>query len=287
MNKNIHYKIESFLGENISNSQSVSGGCIADSRVITTSSANQYFLKTKAQFEDMFTKEANGLKELAKANCIRIPNVILCDTEFLLIEYIKSGTQKADFFEDFGRVFAQLHRYTAQKFGFYEDNYIGASIQYNTQNKSDNYNWSEFYYLKRILPQFKMLENKGMSNVTLRKSLGMLERRIDSLFKGSEELPCLMHGDLWCGNFMCDEEGNPVIFDPATYYGHRELDVAMTKMFGGFSYEFYEAYQSTFPLPAGWQEREKMYLLYHYLNHLNLFGSSYYGNVVDIINYYQ
>lgn len=287
MDKNIQQKIESFLDESIINSQSVSGGCIAHSKVITTASDKQYFLKTKAQFNDMFPKEANGLKELAKANCIRIPKVILSDTEFLLIEYIKKGMQKADFFEHFGRAFAQMHRYTAQKFGFHEDNYIGASIQYNTQNESSNYSWAEFYYLKRILPQFKMLENKGISNEELPKSLGMLEKRIDSLFKGSEEAPSLMHGDLWSGNFMSDEPGNPVIFDPATYYGHRELDMAMTKMFGGFRYEFYAAYQESFPLPDGWREREKIYLLYHYLNHLNLFGSSYYGSVIDIINYYR
>ncbi len=286
MNAQIKNKVQDFLNDRIVNSDSVSGGCIADSKLITTESGAKYFLKTKAQFPDMFLKEANGLKELAKSNCIRVPKVFLADSDFLLLEYIEKGRQNSDFFDQFGHAFAQMHKYSSKTFGFYEDNYIGASPQYNIANNNEQNNWADFYYNRRILEQYKMLENKGLSDSNLRKGVIKLEKIVQSLLKGTEEAPSLMHGDLWSGNFMCDTSSNPVIFDPAVYYGHRELDLAMTKMFGGFRYEFYTSYHSEFPLVGGWQEREKIYLLYHYLNHLNLFGSSYYSSVINIINYY-
>ncbi len=277
-------KIERELGEQIVNKEAVYGGCIANSRIITSKSGNKYFLKTKSGFPDMFLKEANGLIELAKADCIRVPRVIMADKEFLLIEFIEQGSKGSDFFEKFGRSFAKMHKYTSEQFGFYQDNYIGATVQYNTAE--NNYTWAEFYYNKRIMPQYKMLENKGLATEELTKYVIKLESVINRLLQGSEEAPSLMHGDLWSGNYMCDSMGNAVIFDPAVYYGHRELDIAMTKMFGGFGYDFYSAYQEEYPLPYAWQEREKLYLLYHYMNHLNLFGNSYYGSVISILRDY-
>ncbi len=279
-------KIEHKLGKKIINTDTVYGGCIADSKIITIESGERYFLKTKSGYSDMFPKEANGLKELAKANCIRVPKVIMSDNDFLVIEFIETGIKGSDFFEKFGREFAKMHKYTSEKFGFYQDNYIGATVQYNVTDDNTNYTWAEFYYNQRIMPQYKMLEKKGLATDELTKSVMSLEGVIHRMLQGSEEAPSLMHGDLWSGNYMCDTDGNAVIFDPAVYYGHRELDIAMTKMFGGFSHDFYSSYQEEYPLPYGWQERQKLYLLYHYLNHLNLFGNSYYASVMNILRYY-
>ncbi len=282
----MYKQIESILKDLIINKESVYGGCIAASKLITTKSGKQYFLKTKAQYSDMFLKEAEGLKELKKADCIRVPKVIFACSDFLLLEFIQKGVPDDDFFANFGRAFAAMHRYSSDRFGFHQDNYIGASVQYNTTDDGSNYTWADFYYHKRILPQYNMLKTRNLADKQLSSLIIKSERVIYDLLKGSEEPPSLMHGDLWSGNFMCDSLGNAVIFDPAVYYGHRELDIAMTKMFGGFSYDFYASYEEEYPLPYGWREREKLYLLYHYLNHLNLFGSSYYGSVIEILKYY-
>ncbi len=274
------------MGEAIKKSNSVAGGSIADSRVLETASGDQYFLKTHSGTPGMFFKEGNSLKELAKADCIRVPKVICSDEDFLLIEYIKQGVRPLNFFEEFGTAFAQMHKYSSNSFGFYEDNYIGSTPQYNIAQTSTNTSWVEFYFQKRILAQLRIAEKNGYATEELRKGVGLLENKISEILSGSEESPSLLHGDLWSGNFLCDENGKAVLIDPAVYYGHREADLAMTKMFGGFSNDFYISYQKKFPLADGWQYREKIYLLYHYLNHLNLFGTSYYGTSLSHLWFY-
>lgn len=282
----IQNQVEEFLNEKIRNSSSVSGGCIADSRIITTESGQQYFLKTHSGALSMFYKEANGLKEIAKPSCIRVPKVILADEDFLLLEYVNQGMRSNDFFIDFGRSFAKMHKYQADAFGFFEDNYIGSNPQYNISNGKEKVSWPEFYFQKRILAQYKMAEKNGYATKELKRGVQLLENEIEKILDGSEEKPTLLHGDLWNGNFLCDDKGKAVLIDPAVYYGHREADLAMTKMFGGFSYDFYSAYQQAYPLPEGWEYREKIYLLYHYLNHLNLFGTSYYSTSLSYLWYY-
>jgi len=286
MNAKIKSKVEDFLGEKIKSANSVSGGCIADSRILRSESGNQYFLKTYSGSPGMFLKEGNSLKELAKPACIRVPKVILADENFLLIEHIQQGGRGNNFFKDFGEAFANMHKHTAENFGFFEDNYIGSNPQYNIAEGNEKNDWPEFYFQKRILAQFKMAERNGYATDELRKGVNLLEGKIHEILSGSEETPTLLHGDLWSGNFMCDSNGKAVLIDPAVYYGHREADLAMTKMFGGFSYDFYTSYQQTYPLPEGWEYREKIYLLYHYLNHLNLFGTSYYGTSASYLWYY-
>lgn len=286
MNSNVKSKVEDFLDEKIKISNSVSGGCIADSRILQTESGKQYFLKTHSGAPGMFPKEGNSLKELAKSECIRVPKVILAEEDFLLIEYIKEGSRGTNFFKDFGASFALMHKYTTESFGFFEDNYIGATPQFNIAQGSEKTNWAEFYFQKRILAQYKMAERNGYATDELKKGVKLLEGKIGQILSGSEEPPALLHGDLWSGNFLCDTNGKAVLIDPAVYYGHREADLAMTKMFGGFSYDFYASYQETFPLADGWEFREKIYLLYHYLNHLNLFGTSYYSNSLSYLWFY-
>ncbi len=280
---NINDKVEKFIGETIVSARSVSGGCIADSRNIVTESGKSYFLKTHSGAEAMFPKEANGLKELAKPNAIKVPKVILADEDFLLLEHIPQGGKTGNFFEKFGTSFAQMHRFTSTTFGFFEDNYIGATPQYNIACGEEKTNWAEFYYQKRILQQYKFAEQNGYATEELRKGVHLLENKITDILKGSEEAPTLLHGDLWGGNYLCDDAENAVLIDPAVYYGHREADLAMTKMFGGFTSEFYRAYKEGHPLPDGWEYRENLYLLYHYMNHLNLFGSGYYHTAAGLL----
>jgi len=279
-------QIEDFLGEKITNSNSIGGGCIADSRIIKTESGKSYFLKTHSGTPGMFLNEANGLKELAKPGCIRVPKVILADEGFLLLEQINQGSKSANFFKNFGKAFAQMHRHTANEFGFFEDNYIGASPQYNLAKGKEKSHWPTFYFQKRLLPQLKMAEQNGYSSNQLSEGIMALANKIEEILEESEERPTLLHGDLWGGNYMVDKNGISVLIDPAVYYGHREADLAMTKMFGGFSPDFYMAYQKEYPLPNNWHYRENIYLLYHYLNHLNLFGVSYYNTSMQLVNSY-
>jgi protein-ribulosamine 3-kinase len=283
----IKARIEEKLGSKIKSFSSLSGGCISDAFKVTTIDGLNYFLKyNPLTSNDMFIKEANGLKELAKANAIRIPEVLSFDEDYILLEYLATGSRKKNFFEDFGRSFAEMHKYTSSEFGFYEDNYIGSNPQKNIPDENEKNDWVRFYFNKRILFQLQLAEKLGNSTDTLRKGISKLEDKIEDIIGGSKEKPSLLHGDLWGGNYMVDENGNAVLIDPAVYYGHREADLGMTKLFGGFSSEFYRAYNETFPLEDGYEYRENIYKLYHVLNHLNLFGGGYYSQTISLIKFY-
>jgi fructosamine-3-kinase len=277
--------LEKILNEKIVSSGNISGGCIANAQKIETVSGKLYFLKSySAGGSTILRNEANGLRELSKAAAIRVPEVIHQDNQALLLEYIKPGRKRKDFSQVFGEQFALLHKYISDKFGFYENNFIGSTPQINLPFKN---NWAEFYWENRLLYQLKLAERNGYVNQNFRTAFSSLEKRVYELISGSEESPSLLHGDLWGGNYMVDEDGNPVLIDPAVYYGHREADLGMTKLFGGFDYTFYESYKNAYPLPYGWEEREDLYKLYHVMNHLNLFGSGYYSQTLSIIKSYS
>jgi protein-ribulosamine 3-kinase len=283
----IKARIEEKLKIKIKSLSSLSGGCISDAYKITMSDGSNYFLKyNPSTSNDMFIKEANGLKELAKANAIRIPNVLSFDEDYILLEYIPTGNKKKDFFEEFGRSFAEMHKFTSNIFGFYEDNYIGSNPQKNIPDVKEKTSWVSFYFNKRILFQLQLAEKFGNSTPELRKGVSRLEEKIEDIIDNTTEKPSLLHGDLWGGNYMVDENGDAVLIDPAVYYGHREADLGMTKLFGGFSSEFYRAYVDTFPLEDGHEYRENIYKLYHVLNHLNLFGGGYYSQALSLIKFY-
>lgn len=283
----IQKRIEAFRGSAVEESSPLSGGCISNTYRVTFEDGLSYLIKINEHSPaDMFITEAHGLQELRKANAIKVPEVILYDKDFILLEFIDTGAKKNDFFEEFGRKFAQLHKFSADEFGFYEDNYIGSTPQKNINDENTRRNWTNFYFNKRLLFQYKLAEKNGYTDSEFRKAFEMVTDKIESILQGSEETPSLLHGDLWSGNYMADESGEACLIDPAVYYGNREADLAMTKLFGGFSQTFYDSYNESFPLQEGWKYRENIYILYHVLNHLNLFGSGYYAHALSLIKFY-
>jgi protein-ribulosamine 3-kinase len=287
LNSDIRRRIENFRGSVVKKTESLSGGCISNAYRLTFEDDLSCLIKINEHSPaDMFIKEAHGLQELRKANAIKVPEVLLYDGGFILLEFIDSLTKQKNFFEEFGRKFALLHKYRADEFGFYEDNYIGSTPQMNINDETTKKNWTSFYFNKRLHYQFKLAEKNGYADSRLRDGFMTIENKIESILGGSDETPSLLHGDLWSGNYMTDEKGEACLIDPAVYYGDREADLAMTKLFGGFPTSFYNAYNEAFQLREGWEYRENIYKLYHVLNHLNLFGSGYYAHALSLMKFY-
>ena len=283
----IKKEIEERLDSTINDAKDLSGGCISNAYKIIMESGKKFLLKVNNDAPaDMFATEAHGLNELQKANAVKVPGAKIFSENYIVTEFIETGRKPGSFFRDFGQQFARLHRYKGSEFGFYEDNYIGSNPQKNLTDGNENKNWTEFYFNKRLLFQLMLCEKNGYATKELKKNFGQLEDKITEILTGSEEEPTLLHGDLWSGNYMVDDEGNPCIIDPAVYYGHREADLGMTKLFGGYPEEFYKSYNESFPLKEGWEYRENIYKLYHVLNHLNLFGRGYYAHALSLIRFY-
>jgi fructosamine-3-kinase len=261
---------------------SVGGGCINNASEIVTTSG-RYFLKYNlaSKYPDMFEKEALGLRLLASAGSIRVPEVIFYSTAgeyvFLLLEMIRSEAKQPDFWEDFGQTLAALHRHSAEMFGLDHDNYMGSLRQSNRFHL----NWYDFFVTERIEPQIKLARDEGYFSTSITRSFENLYQRLPNLIP--KEKSSLIHGDLWNGNYMVSELGVTCLIDPAAYYGHRESDIAMTKLFGGFTEDFYSAYNSASPLEKGWQQRIDILNLYPLLIHVNLFGGGYISQVLSII----
>lgn len=254
--------------------------------IIISESGRKFFLKSGSINSQAYRCEANGLKELTKSGEIEIVEVAAVGDNYILTNYIEEGKREPNFFENFGRAFAKMHRTKAEKFGFYQDNFIGDNPQPNIATESESTNWSEFFFNKRLLYQFRMAEENGYISKLTAEQFAALESNLPSLLEGTEEEPSLLHGDLWSGNFISTPKGNAILIDPAVYYGHREADIAMTYLFGGFSNEFYNTYNAEYPLAEGWVRRVDLYKLYHLLNHLNLFGRGYLGRCEAIIGRY-
>ncbi|MFA5834641.1 MAG: fructosamine kinase family protein [Bacteroidota bacterium] len=284
MNSSIIPHIQSALNKNVLSLSQSSGGSIASAYRVEMSDGQSLFVKSSPQHHDMFVKEANGLRELAKANVLRIPEVILASEELLILEYlpVTTPTQRTQFFEQFGKHFAQLHRHSATQFGFIENNYIGSNLQ---ENLPQTNSWKDFFVEHRLEFQFRLAEQNGYNDKEIISLFTKLEKQIDRLIPNDGEPPTLLHGDLWNGNFLCVENNTPALIDPAVYYGHREADLAMTMLFGGFSEAFYASYHETYPLNDEWRRRCELYKLYHLFNHLNLFGKGYYSQVVGTMKY--
>jgi fructosamine-3-kinase len=266
----------------IVSSRSIGGGCINQAYLLETSH-EQYFIKLNdaVAYPGMFEAEVLGLQLLSDAGAIRVPKPIAAGNEkglaFLLLEYVPEGKRASDFWGDFGRSLAQLHRNTHEFFGLDHDNYIGSLPQSNRKEAS----WGAFLVTQRFEPQLKRAYDSGYVTASIQRSFHSLFNKLEELIP--TEVPALIHGDLWSGNFMVTQQGNACIYDPAVYYGHREMDLAMSLLFGGFAPEFYGAYQEAFPMEANWRERMELGKLYPLLVHVNLFGEGYLGEVRSIL----
>lgn len=239
------------------------------------SSAGHVFVKVApAARAAALEAEADALGELAGANAVRVPAVLGSGTSgdraFLALEWIEFGSAAARTEAQLGEQLARLHRTTASRFGWHRDNTIGATPQRNDWATD----WVDFLARQRLGFQLDLVERSGQGGRWLERGRRLCEE-VARFFSGYMPQPSLLHGDLWGGNWAADASGAPVIFDPATYYGDREADLAMTRLFGGFGPRFYAAYEAAWPLDRGVEARRDLYNLYHVLNHLNLFGGSY------------
>lgn len=251
----------------------------------------KYFLKVNDAnlYPAMFEKEANGLQALAKElttfrrlSTLIVPQPIkygvVQQQQYLLLEWIEPGKPKTNFWENFGAALAIMHQQPQAYFGWEEDNYIGSLSQYNTRHRS----WHSFYTECRIMPLVERLFNAGIFTRQDVITAEFLCKKSGQLFP--QEPPALLHGDLWSGNFMITDTGNAAIYDPAVYFGHREMDIGMTKLFGGFDERFYDAYNEVYPLEKDWQQRLPLTQLYPLLVHAVLFGGHYIRSVKEIMN---
>jgi protein-ribulosamine 3-kinase len=237
--------------------------------------AGRLFVKVGARSaRAAFDAESLGLAELTRARTIRVPRVMACGqtaaAAFLALEWIEARSADARCEERLGEGLAALHAVTATRFGFHRDNLIGRTPQLNGWTSG----WAEFFRDRRLRPQLALAAQNGHGASLTEPGERLLEL-VPTLLGGHHPVASLLHGDLWGGNWLASAAGEPVVFDPAVYYGDREADLAMTRLFGGFGASFYRAYSAAAPLAPGWEARGELYNLYHVLNHANLFGAGY------------
>jgi fructosamine-3-kinase len=261
--------------------QFLSGGDINTSAQVF-SSEGVFFIKwNHADRQDMFETEACSLDILRQTEALYIPQVVgygkELDKSYLILEYIDPGNPAKNYWETLGQALAVLHSHTQPKFGLQFNNYIGSLPQSNTLTASG----ISFFFEQRLLPQAGMALYKGLLAKQAYDALFRLYDRLPQIFP--HERPALLHGDLWSGNVMVTETGQPALIDPAVYYGFRESDLAFTKLFGGFDQRFYSAYNEAFPLEDGFDDRVAIYNLYPLLVHVNLFGSGYVSGVERVL----
>lgn len=259
----------------------VSGGDINAAWHLEAGKLDLFVKTASAKAVDMFDAEAEGLRELAAAEAIRVPTVyasgVAGNDAFIALEFLQFEPSNAAAERRLGERLAAMHRYTAERFGWHRDNTIGLTPQNNPW--SDD--WVDFFREQRLECQLDLAASNGYTGEL--QSLGReLADGLRSLFREYTPEPSLLHGDLWGGNWAV-ANGEPVIFDPAVYYGDRESDLAMTRLFGGFGAAFYDAYKAAWPLAVGSGARQELYQLYHLLNHLNLFGGGYAGSAINTL----
>jgi fructosamine-3-kinase len=258
---------------NSSQRRAVGGGCINQGYAVSNAEALTYFVKlNQASQITMFEAEALGLQQMYETATIRVPKPICWGTAgnscYIVLEWLEMGSGNTQSWQEMGRKLAAMHKAIAsQDFGWKINNTIGSTPQINTWTAD----WAEFYTKHRLGYQFQLGRRRGGRFPQAEELL----EAVPELLANREVQPSLVHGDLWGGNAGCTVEGEPVIFDPATYFGDREVDIAMTELFGGFPAGFYKGYNEVFPLDEGYERRKILYNLYHIVNHFNLFGSGY------------
>lgn len=256
------------------------GGCISDSYSLITLEDNLFLKESGLNQKDMFEAEACGLKELARCESLKVPDVLgTYETDsncYILLENLNLKPHNPLSLQKLGQSLAQMHRIRAEKFGFTHNNYIGSTPQIN--NKCDS--WVDFYNHCRLMPQAYMTGNDEIID-----KAEELSAKTATFFSDYTPVPSLLHGDLWSGNTARLSNDTPVIYDPAVYYGDRETDIAFTEFFGGFTNDFYHSYYDSWELHPGYEIRRYLYQLYHSLNHLNLFGNSYLKRSIEMLDY--
>jgi fructosamine-3-kinase len=262
----------------------LAGGCISRALVLE-GDGRRYFVKLQeADKLSLFQAEMDGLAALAANGALRVPGAIACGTAsgraFLVLEYLElTAVTERQAAVRFGQALARLHRQHAGQFGWHSDNFIGATPQANAVHP----NWPFFFAQRRLAPQLALAARRGAERTLVSRGEKLVEK-MAALFVDHRPAPSLLHGDLWYGNAALLPDGTPVVFDPAVYYGDREVDLAMSELFGGFPNAFYAAYRETWPLAPGYEQRKTLYNLYHILNHYNLFGRAYQSQAQRMID---
>ena len=281
MNDRLIIHFNNILDDIVIEVHPVSGGCINDCYKLETQKSN-YFVKLNDTI-NLFEEENKGLDLLRASKTFFIPKVykfgVFESSNFLLMEWIEEKNKSDNFWNFFSKNLSELHSLTNDKFGLDHDNYIGSLKQSNIYY----YDGVEFFINTRLVPQLEKLNS--LNNSSFFKKFDVLFNLLNEIIPVYQ--PSLLHGDLWSGNFLIDHNGHACIIDPAVYYGNREADIAMTKLFGGFSEEFYSNYNDYKPMLNGWQERMPIWNLYPLLVHANLFGSSYLNQINSILNKYN
>jgi fructosamine-3-kinase len=260
----------------------VGGGCI-NTGMRLTDGERSYFVKlNRSGLLDMFEAESEGLKALADTRTIRVPSPVCSgvsgDQAYLVMEFIEMGHGGRESAEVAGRLLAAMHQVNQPYFGWQRDNTIGSTPQPNQRQDE----WIDFWREQRLGFQLQLAAGNGYQGNLQRRGERLLDRF--HLLLDHQPKPSILHGDLWSGNLAYDRLGQPVIYDPAVYYGDREADLAMTELFGGFGRRFYDAYRESWPLSPGYATRKVLYNLYHILNHLNLFGGGYLSQAEGMID---
>ena len=283
----------------ITHHHQVFGGDINQTFHLKTDGGSFFLKLNHSHLKDMFEREFEGLKLLHQTKTIKIPEPFLYgnfsnniipeqpgysshnEQIFLITEYIQKGSPSKNFWQTFAHQLVALHTFSQDQFGLLAGNYVGSLPQQNNYCNS----WPEFYATQRIMPLMQLAYNQNKCSKEDLLSAENLCGRLHDLFP--EEKPALLHGDLWSGNFMSGPNGEPVVYDPAVYYGNREMDTAMSLLFGGFDKRFYDHYNEAFPLQPNWEKRIRLCQLYPLLVHLILFGGHYYNSVLGVIKGYS
>ncbi len=267
----------------VEKTSSISGGCINETHRIE-GNRQRFFVKlNNADSLAMFEAEAAGLQEIHESRTLRVPAPVCSGKNrskaWLVLEYLEMGNISGGGAAALGLGLAAMHHFSSEKFGWARDNTIGATPQINETSPD----WIQFWRKYRFGYQLQLAQANGYTGKL--QTLGEeLMARLDFFFPGPEPVASLLHGDLWSSNYSFDRAGQPVVFDPAVYYGDRETDIALTELFGGFPAGFYAAYREAYPLDPGYATRKMLYNLYHILNHLNLFGGGYLHQAEQMIN---
>ena len=267
--------------------KNISGGCINHCYRVTDSNKRSLFIKINetAAYPGLLLKEMNGLRFLKNQQIIKIPDVEdcieECETQILVMEWINQGDPTKHSWQKLGEQLARLHLVTNQQFGYEEDNYIGSLPQDNTWQQ----NWTDFFVEHRLKPQIDLAESRGMLSTQHQTLFEKVFSQLPEIFE--DEKPGLLHGDLWRGNLLFDESTDPVLIDPAVYFGSRHMDLAMTTLFGGFDPSFYDSYHHHNPLSKNHKQQWEICNLYPLLVHVNLFGESYLPAINSVLKKYS